>query len=87
MINKEIGQLIRDRREELNMTQLDLANHLGYGSTQFVSLFERGLSKVPLKVLGKVAVVLKMNQKQLKKILIDNESAYIVSEFEQGAKS
>ncbi len=57
-INKEIGAAIRDCRTKAGLTQLELANRLGYESMQFVSLFERGLSKVPHEALGKLKVAL-----------------------------
>ena len=47
-INRELGALAREYRIKANMTQLELANKLGYESMQFVSLFERGISKIPL---------------------------------------
>lgn len=53
-INIQIGQILKEKRLEKNITQLEVANYLGYDSTQFVSLFERSLSKVPIPVLGKL---------------------------------
>lgn len=70
-INKQIGQIIRQKREARNMTQLELSRLLGYQSTQFVSLFERGMSKVPLNVLGKLSVVLEIPESRLKRILLN----------------
>ena len=68
-VNLELGTMIRDYRLSLNLTQSDLADKLGYESTQFVSLFERGLSKIPFNVLGKLIVVLGIPERKVMKIL------------------
>lgn len=64
-----IGQTIRNHREKEGMTQLELAQKLGYDSMQFVSLFERGLSKVPFKILGKCFVILNFPKAEQDKII------------------
>ncbi len=68
-VNLELGTLIKDYRLALNLTQSDLAEKLAYDSTQFVSLFERGLAKVPFNVLGKLVVILGIPEKKILKIL------------------
>lgn len=86
---KKLGEIIRTARLENNMTQLDLAYRLGYDSMQFVSLFERGLSKVPMKVLGKLFVILKFpekQQKQILKMIMDEYTTKVVSEIADGKK-
>lgn len=64
-----LGQTIREHREKAGLTQQQLANALGYDSMQFVSLFERGLSKVPFKVLGKCFVILNFSKKEQQQIV------------------
>lgn len=71
-----IGLVIKKRRLELNMTQLELSKSLGYESMQFVSLFERGLSKVPINTLGKIFVVLKFTRTQELNIINDLLKSY-----------
>ncbi len=41
------GQLIKERREILNLSQLDLSKPLGFRSPQFISNLERGISVLP----------------------------------------
>ena len=64
-VRRELGALIREYRVKKNFTQLNLAERLGYDSTQFVSLFERGLSKVPHNVLGQLIVILGIPEKKV----------------------
>ena len=56
----QLGNLIREFRVSSEWTQLQLAEKLGYDSAQFVSLFERGISKIPLETLGKLIILLKI---------------------------
>ncbi|MBL7544294.1 MAG: helix-turn-helix transcriptional regulator [Bdellovibrionaceae bacterium] len=69
-LNQKIGEIIRQKRVAKNMTQLQLSTLLGYESTQFISLFERGLSKVPLNVLGKLSVILEIPAKRFQNLLV-----------------
>ncbi len=86
-INKELGVLVREYRLKANMTQLELANKLGYESMQFVSLFERGLSKIPLKVIGKLVIILGIPEKKIIKNLVDIFAADLMKQIEEGKQS
>ncbi len=81
---KWLGQEIREARLRNEMTQLELANKLGYQSMQFVSLFERGLSKVPMKVLGRLIVILGLPKKKIIKKLVEEHEAEITKQIESG---
>jgi transcriptional regulator with XRE-family HTH domain len=82
-----IGELIKEKRELAGMTQLELAQKLGYESPQFVSLIERGLSKAPYELIGKCVVILGLPEKaivsQLKQAFMDE----LTSEIDKGKGS
>jgi len=86
-INVELGALVRDYRTKAKMTQLELANKLGYESMQFVSLFERGLSKIPLKVIGKLVIILGIPEKKITKSIIDSFATEVIGQIEEGKRS
>lgn len=86
-INKELGQMVREYRLKADMTQLELANKLGYESMQFVSLFERGLSKIPLKVIGKLVVILGIPEKKITKNLVDVYTTDVNAQIDEGKRS
>lgn len=86
-INKELGQMVREYRLKADMTQLVLANKLGYESMQFVSLFERGLSKIPLKVIGKLVIILGIPEKKITKNLVDIYTADVNTQIDEGKRS
>jgi transcriptional regulator with XRE-family HTH domain len=82
----ELGTLIRNYRQNKEMTQLELAQKLGYDSTQFISLFERGYSKVPHNILGKLIVILGIPEKNVLEILIKDYEVNLKSEISLGKK-
>jgi transcriptional regulator with XRE-family HTH domain len=81
-----LGILIRNYRQDKQMTQLDLSRKLGYESTQFVSLFERGLSKVPNNVLGQLIVILGIPEKTILEVLLKDYEVSLKSEISTGKK-
>lgn len=48
---KKLGAFLKNQREKKGLTQSEVATKLGYGSPQFISNIERGISNVPLKSL------------------------------------
>ena len=85
--HSELGQIIRDYRLKKNMTQLDLAKRLGYDSTQFVSLFERGLSKVPFNVLGQLIVILGIPERKILNMLLGAYETELKARIDEGKKN
>lgn len=55
---KEVGQRIKARRIELGMTQMDLANKIGFESKQAVSKLETGVRGIALDRLELIASAL-----------------------------
>lgn len=83
----KIGQQIKKARLKSDMTQLELAHKLGYDSMQFVSLFERGLSKVPAPAIVKCCAIFNLSPEKMTRTLVQNyESetyALILTGFEK----
>lgn len=80
----EIGSIIKAARKKMGLTQLEVATALGYESTQFVSLFERGLSKCPVSVMGSLSVILKIPKKSLLVPLFEDFKLKSEAEFQSG---
>lgn len=83
----KIGEVVRDYRLRKGMTQLELSQRLGYDSMQFISLFERGLSKVPHKVIGKLVVILNIPQQKIIDHLVKEFTSDLKEAIEEGKKS
>ena len=86
-VDIEIGQIIRTLREKKGLTQTDLALKLGYRTPQFVSLFERGLSKVPLETLGQLSVILNFPANHVKDLILRDYEAEISKRIKVGRKA
>lgn len=59
------AEIIKNRRTELKISQKKVATYLGYGSSQYISNMERGVSGIPEKDLVKISTILKMGRKDL----------------------
>lgn len=78
---KRMGIFLREKRELKGLTQAQVASQLGYGSPQFISNIERGVSRVPVKSLKYfidlyhleadelIDLLLEEKRNQLKKVL------------------
>ena len=51
----KLSKLLKSSRQKANLSQIEVANHLGYSTSQFISNWERGLSSPPLEVVKKLA--------------------------------
>jgi transcriptional regulator with XRE-family HTH domain len=60
-LNKIVpGQIVAARREELSLTQAELAQRLDYPNANFISMIEVGKSLVPLDKAVEIASALEM---------------------------
>ena len=85
-VDVEIGQIIRTLREKKVLTQTDLALKLGYRTPQFVSLFERGLSKVPLETLGQLSVILNFPASHMMDLILRDFELEVSKKIKSGRK-
>ncbi|WP_412771161.1 helix-turn-helix domain-containing protein [Ralstonia solanacearum] len=66
-MRSRFGSWIKQQREELGMTQLDVAMFMGYDYSVMVSQIERGVSAMPTGDLRMWAEVLRMKADELAK--------------------
>jgi transcriptional regulator with XRE-family HTH domain len=71
-IRQEFGAQLKKRREEVKLSQGQIAMRLGYTSPQFISNIERGLAPFPDKVVKTYAKMLKTDPLKMLK------QAYVV---------
>ena len=83
MDRKKLGKNIRDRREELNLTQQELAKKLGYNNNVFVSRVENAKDNISVKKLENFSIALDCKTIDLipdeenKKINLSNDLDYL----------
>jgi transcriptional regulator with XRE-family HTH domain len=59
------GELIRQRREQLGMSQTEVARRVGIGSPEFVGMVETGKRPVPLDRVPALAEALQLDRVNL----------------------
>ncbi len=64
-INLQIGQRIRERREELGMSQNDLAELVGYTSRSTIARIEAGEIDLPQSKISAIAKALMVDPKYI----------------------
>lgn len=68
----ELGLLLKESRVKAGFTQHEIAQKFGYGSAQFISNWERGLSQPPMEVLVELCTLLKIPKGTVKELLVQN---------------
>lgn len=86
MEKNALGASIRDARLSKGMTQMELAKALGYSSPQFVYLMERNVSKVPLDILGKLIVILGLEEASMMEIILQDFRRNAAAQISLGKK-
>ncbi|MBL7555634.1 MAG: helix-turn-helix transcriptional regulator [Bdellovibrionaceae bacterium] len=85
-VKKQIAEIIRKRRIEMNMTQAQVSGLLGYDNCQFLSTIERGLSKCPVQTLGALSIILNIPQERFISILLTDYKNQLIDSLNAGSK-
>jgi transcriptional regulator with XRE-family HTH domain len=83
---KSVADMIRRRREELGLSQEDIARQLVVTS-DFIGLCERGLRKIGLDRVPRLAEILEVNPKDLAMIALAEEAPQMAEVIHQGKVS
>ena len=67
---QELGLYLREKRVKKNITQVEVADKLGYRS-QFIANWERGASSPPVPALRKLVAIYGISQKEVLDFLGD----------------
>lgn len=84
--NQELGLLIKEFRTKKKITQLGLAQIMGYTQAAFISQMECGDSKIPLETLGQLIEVLDLPEDKVISLMQKSFQEYLLKELEQGKK-
>ena len=87
MTNNKLGNYLRHKREEKGFTQAQVAQKLGYGSPQFISNIERGISRVPVKSLKYFIALYELRRDDLVDLLLDEKRQEIIRQLEAGPEN
>lgn len=70
---KKVGDHLKLSREKAKLTQAEVAERLGYSTSQFISNIERGVSVAPLDALSKMLRLYKTKPTALEKIILSSQ--------------
>ena len=74
---KQMGIFLREKRETIGLTQAQVATQLGYGSPQFISNIERGVSRVPVKSLKAFIGIYALQKDEVIEILLEEKKTQL----------
>lgn len=63
--NPQLRQVIRDRRQQKNMTQAEVAKSVGVSSPEFIGMVEAGTRRIDLDKVPTLAGILDLDRKDL----------------------
>lgn len=90
-IKLKLGNFLKQKREQAGLSQGDVAEKLGYSTSQFISNWERGLSGPPLKVLRQVSDLYGVSPENLFNLLLEfsvmHHKESMISEFQKIRKN
>ena len=87
MNNETIGLFLRQARMDAGKSQQDVASHLGYGTAQFLSNIERGISRPPLSSIKKLSRFVKADPVKMINLIEDFETIRLRAKFEKYRKA
>jgi transcriptional regulator with XRE-family HTH domain len=81
-----LGLLLKKSRIQAGLSQDDVAKKLGYGSYQFISNWERGISSPPCKILKKIQGIYGVPASKLYKVLLSDSLARVEQQLAEEFK-
>lgn len=81
MANRNVGNYLKQKRQDKGLTQSDVALKMGYGSPQFISNIERGISQVPIKALRSLIEIYGISPEEIVEVLIQEKRELILKQL------
>ncbi|MCE3009780.1 MAG: helix-turn-helix transcriptional regulator [Proteobacteria bacterium] len=76
--SNRLGLFLKNKREAQGLTQSDVAKRLGYGSPQFISNIERGISSVPLKSLKTLVEMYGVSPEEIIDVFLEEKKSQLL---------
>ncbi len=74
---KVMGKFLQSKRLEMNLSQGEVADKLGYSSPQFISNIERGLCAPPLKKLKQLISLYDLNGEEVVVMILGEHERHL----------
>ena len=79
--NESLSTFMKNAREAAGLSQQEVGRKLGFGSSQFISNWERGISGPPIKALIRLKSIYKLDVNKLVEILVENSRSKVNRAF------
>lgn len=73
----KLAEFLKQKRVITGLSQKDVAEKLGYSTSQFISNWERGVSQPPLHTLRKISSIYKINADEMFNVLLKSTIAQV----------
>lgn len=83
MKKKSLAEILHGYRIDANLTQAQVADHLGYATPQFISNWERGVSTPPINIIKKLAAFYKVDAESIFKLIEEQTIKEVRRNFEK----
>lgn len=77
----EIAFILKNARIKSGYSQNDVSEELGYGSAQFVSNWERAISKPPIETFKKLIAIYDIDIKLMENLYVAEETSALEEEI------
>lgn len=77
----DLAKFLKDKRLEAGLSQGAVAKKLGYTSPQFISNWERGLSRPPIKTLRKLALIYNISPNDMFDVILNTTIGEVTTEL------
>jgi transcriptional regulator with XRE-family HTH domain len=79
----ELAQFLKEKRVGMGLSQKDVADKLGYSTSQFISNWERGVSHPPLHTLRKLSDLYKISADEMFSVLLKTTIAQVETDLKR----
>ena len=77
----QVGEYLRQKRQESGLTQKNVADALGYSSAQFISNFERGIAIPPTDKIRTLIRLTKLDLHELADLIFGTKRKVFLEEL------
>lgn len=77
----DLAKFLKDKRTEAGLSQGTVAKKLGYTSPQFISNWERGLSRPPVATLRKIALIYNISPNDMFDVILKTTIGEVTAEL------
>lgn len=79
----DLGSYLKQHRAKANLSQAYVAHRLGYTTSQFISNWERGVSRPPINALKKLGVLYGISPEEVFNVCLQSTVAKVTADLKR----